>query len=121
MHKLDGPDVETTGRLRRDKQAQFAAELAGENNLLLVTAGEATHVGADALGTDVELDNLLLGEFGEVPQLQGSGFHKRGLVGAVEHQVLGNGEFGDEAVFLAVFRHKTHTGVEHLAHVASTD
>ena len=41
MHELDRADVEPARRLRGDQDLRVAVDLAGEDDLLLVAAGEA--------------------------------------------------------------------------------
>ena len=113
VHELDRADVEPTGGLRCHEQLEFAAEFAGEHDLLLVTAGEAADVRADALRADVERLDLLLGELGEVVEPQARVPHERLAARPVEHEVLGDRELGDEAVLLAVLRDEADAGVEH--------
>src|SRR5712691_4149780 len=40
MDEFDAPDVETSGRLVKDEGRELAAELAGDDDLLLVAAGQ---------------------------------------------------------------------------------
>ena len=83
VHELHRSDIQSSGRLRGDEQAQVAAELAGDHHLLLVAAGELAGVGADALRADVEFGDLVLGELGQIPQLQVAEAHEGRPGGAV--------------------------------------
>ena len=110
MHELDGTDVETTCGLGRDEQAQVTAQFTRQHHLLLVSARQSCHVGADPLGSDVELGNLLSGKLIEVAELQRSQLDKRRLVISIEHEVLRNGELADQSIFGAVFRDDAASG-----------
>ena len=77
MHELDGSDVEPSRRLRGDEKLGVAPELARDDDLLLVAAGEIGGVdrlarrpdveGGDALASDVAhglaVENPVLGQW----------------------------------------------------------
>ena len=78
VDELDRADVEAAGRLGGDEQPQVAAELAGEHDLLLVAAGEACRPACRCPGARTSNSvELLLGELGEVAELQASRFDER--------------------------------------------
>ena len=116
VDELDRADVDAAGRLGGDEQAQVAAELAGEHDLLLVAAGEPADLGVDALRADVELLDLVAGEVGEGAALDVAASHERRAVAAVEHEVLGDRELADQAVLGAVLGHEADAGVEDAPH-----
>ncbi len=47
MDKFDGTDIQATGRLRGNEEAQGAGQFAGQHYLLLVTAGQCADGGGD--------------------------------------------------------------------------
>ena len=119
VHELDRPDIEPTGRLGGDEEAQLPTELARQHDLLLVAAGQPSDVGRDALGSDVELDDLLLGEGVQRLNLQEPVLDERRPDRAVEHEVLGDRELGHEAVLGPILWHEADAGVEHAARAAA--
>jgi len=59
VHELDGPDVEAAGGLAGDQYLVLATKLPGQDDLLLVAAGQrAPAVAADPV-RDVELGDAL--------------------------------------------------------------
>ena len=55
VHELDRADVEAPRRLRGDQHLRVAVDLAGEDDLLLVAAGEAARAGLRPAAAHVEL------------------------------------------------------------------
>ena len=102
VHELDRPDVEAAGRLARDQHLVLAPDLPGQDDLLLVAAGERARRGGGGSGADVEL----LDQRGRVGADRGqlqvdAGGERRPVVG-VEDEVLGDRERADEPVLPAV-------------------
>ena len=62
MHELDRAHVEATCRLPGDEQLRIAAELSGDDDLLLVAAGEIGSCHELAWRADVEVLDALLGD-----------------------------------------------------------
>jgi hypothetical protein len=91
VDELDRAHVDTARRLGGEEELE-AAELARDDDLLLVAAGERTRRLAGALRADVELGDALLGEVVEDAAPNGPPAGETGVVGAVEDEVLGDRE-----------------------------
>ena len=107
VDELDRADVEAAGRLGGDEQPQVAAELAGEHDLLLVAAGEPAAPCASM--PCVRMSNSLTfsrAKSARCAALEVARADERRAVAAVEHEVLGDRELADEAVFGAVLGHE---------------
>ena len=61
VDELDAADVEAAGRLVEDEQPQVAAELARDDDLLLVAAGQGRRLRVGRRRPDVERLDPLLG------------------------------------------------------------
>ena len=62
MDELGRADVDAAGRLRREQDFRVARDLAGEQRLLQIAAGERAGARLRAGGADVEALDLLGGE-----------------------------------------------------------
>ena len=114
MDELGGPDVDTAGGLRGDEQLHLAAQLPGDDHLLLVAAGQGADRGVGRGRPYVELGDPLPGRLGDRGRTQGQPPGVRGAVVLVEDQVLGHGEGADEPVDRAVLRHVPDPGGQDL-------
>src|SRR5687768_13993934 len=59
MDELDGSDVDTASRLRREQDREAATHLARNHNLLLISAGQGPRAECRVGGPDVERRNLI--------------------------------------------------------------
>src|SRR6185437_5994676 len=95
-------DVEAPGRLAGHQHLVLPAELTGQDDLLLVTAGQRAHRGLRRGRADVELLHPLGRVAGDGGQVEVDALGVRRLVVGVEDHVVGHREAADQAVFLPV-------------------
>jgi hypothetical protein len=111
---LDRADVDTSGRLRRDEQVDRAIELAGDDELLLVAAGQGAGRRGDRRGADVEGAHELLGVGVDGRELQRAALGVRLGVPQVEHEVLRDGEVATSPSLLRSSGHVSDPIAQHL-------
>src|SRR5579875_197131 len=102
VHELDRADVETAGGLAGKQQPDVPADLASQDDLLLVAAGQRADGGVDRGGAHVELGNAVTRMRPDRGEVEG---HARGVrlpVVHVEDEVVGHGELAHQAILLAV-------------------
>src|SRR5690606_4260853 len=92
VDELDGPDVDAAGGLGREEQTQLAVQLARDDDLLLVAAGERAGRLRGPLRADVELLDALTRESVEHAAADRAGGRERAVAGTVEDEVLGDAE-----------------------------
>ena len=113
VDELDRADVDAAGRLRGDEQAQVAAELAGEHDLLLVAAREPADLASRCPACGRRTPSPSRGRSRRVRRAGCCRARTNGgAAAAVEHEVLGDRELADQAVFRAVLGHEPDAGVE---------
>ena len=115
VHELDRTDVEAAGRLRRDQDARLAAELAGEHDLLLVSARERCRPRVRPAAADVETLEQPPCPAHELLRKEPAEAGVRLLVVVVQGDVLGEREVEHEAAALAILRDVADADVEDLA------
>ena len=116
VDELDGPHVHPAGGLGGEEELEGPGELPGDDDLLLVAAGEGLHGGVHGGGADVELLDGAAGVGLDLAQPQGRAAGEAVVAVEVQHEVLGDGERAHEPVRGAVLRDEAHAGVEDLAH-----
>src|SRR5438093_8451790 len=126
VHELDRAHVETAGRLCRDQNARFAADLPGEHDLLLVPPGQGGRARLRPAASDVVLHQQVAGAANELPRKQPTPARVGRLVEIVKSEVLRQGELEHESPPLAVLRNVAEAEIEDRrrilpGHVASAD
>src|SRR5437763_11452117 len=111
--------VNAARRLVEDEELRVLAEPAREQNLLLVAARKLTNLllrarSLDAEPTHIILDHLVL------PRARDDA-HPRHLGQRRQRQVLAHGEFGDDALGLAVFGEEGQAGFNRVARRAKAE
>ena len=112
MDELDRADVEAAGGLCGDQHLRVAVDLAGEDHLLLVSAGERARLRLRAASADVELRDQASRPFDETIREEPAETRRRRLAVVVECDVLGEREVEHEAASLPVLRDVPEPGVE---------
>ena len=102
VHELDRADVEATGRLAGHQHLVLPPEFPGQDDLLLVAAGQRAHRRVRGLGADVELLHPLGRVAGDGAQVEVDARGERRPVVAVQDHVVGHREGADQPVFLPV-------------------
>ena len=105
MYELDCAYIQSTGRVYRDQQVFIIGYLAGNDDLLLVTAGQSSGRSLCAAPrTDIEfLDQIQRMLLDGLP-VQNAMFRIRCFLKMLQDQVILIGEFQNQSVLLAVSR-----------------
>ena len=119
VEELDRPHVEAARRLGRDQHLRVARDLARDDDLLLVAAGEAARARLRAAAAHVELLDQPCGALDHPRGKQPAPLRVRRLRVVVQPDVLRDGELEDETAPLTVLRDVPDAGVEHVARVAA--
>src|SRR2546423_1798558 len=102
MNEFDGADVDATGRLGGEQHLERAAHLAGDDDLLLVAAGQRTRGEHRIVGPNVERLNLPPRVLEYAVEIEAHAVREMMLL--AEDQVLSHGIVEDQAALVAVFR-----------------
>ena len=102
VHELDRAHVQAPGRLAGHQHLVLPAEFPGQDDLLLVAAGQRAHRRVRRLGADVELLHPFGRVAGDGAQVQVDARGERRPVVAVQDHVVGHREGADQPVFLPV-------------------
>ena len=115
VHVLDRTDVQPARRLRRDQHDRIARDLARDDDLLLVAAGEGARERERPAAADVELLDQTGRPLDEPGREEPAALRVGRLVVVVQRDVLGEVELEHESAPLAVLRDVPDAGVEHRA------
>ena len=115
MDELDRADVETARRLRRDQHLRVAVDLAREDDLLLVAAGEAASERLRAAAAHVELLEQLARLLRQALREEPAEARGGRMVVVVQGDVLRQREVEHEPAPLPVLRDVAEPGVEAVA------
>ena len=115
MDVLDRADVEPARRLRRDQDDRVARDLARDDDLLLVAAGERPREGERAAAADVELLDQAHRPLHEPRGVEPAVLRVRRPVVVVQREVLGEVELEHEPAALPVLRDVPDPRVDHHA------
>src|SRR5438046_5481051 len=102
VHELDGADVQTACRLRRDQHARVAGDLAREDHLLLVAAGERACERLRPAAAYVVLAEQTARALDHAARIEPPPARERRLVVVVQRDVLRERELEHEPAPLAV-------------------
>src|SRR5215467_2464644 len=105
VHELDRADVQAAGWLAGDQHLVLAADLPGQDDLLLVAARQGTGRGGGGPGADVELGDELFRVLRDLLEVEVDARGERPLVVRIKNEILGYRESPDEAVLVPVFGH----------------
>ena len=117
MDELDRADVEPAGGLADEQHVRIAVELAGNDDLLLVAAGECGAAQQRIGRAHVELVHLAPGGGDDVSPVHEDGPVVGGVVVVAQDRGLVGREAADQAHALPVLRHVAQAGVAHPARV----
>src|SRR5207247_1851979 len=114
VDELDAADVQAASGLVEDEQLQVVAELAGDDDLLLIPAGERSRGRLDAWGADIELFDEadgVLRDRPEVPDDVREPARKRRLGISRQREVVVKGVCEDEPEAMTIGRDERHSAV----------
>ena len=113
VHVFDRADVQSSRGLDRDQKLGILSDLAADDDLLLVAAGEAARqLGAAVLGANVIGSDQF---FRKAPHPLSVDRAVRGILGRsvfFQNRVLVHGESEDQAVFVSVRGDRRHSAVD---------
>ena len=117
MDELDRADVEPAGGLADEQHVRIAVELARDDDLLLVAAGEGVRAQQRIRRAHVELVHLPPGGGDDVPPVHEDGAVVGAVVVVAQDRGLVGREGRDQTHALPVLRHVAQAGVAHAARV----
>ena len=110
MDEARRADIQSARRVYGDQHIRIGFQLAGENDLLLVAAGEIPDLLVGGLASDVVFADHLpgIGRDGLLFHMQAVQRGKLRLVGLLEHKIVRDRHVADQALQIPVLRDERH-------------